>query len=95
MTGERERLVNRIRQAGRVIRTSDAQPSADARGPDPTRVAALEERVAHLERLLEGLQDSVHREAERQGKRITELEVRTQPGALGEALSKNARERGL
>ena len=95
MTGERERLGNRIRQARRVIKTNDAQPAAGAPGPDPTRVTALEERVAHLERLLEGLQDSVHREAERQGKRITELEVRTQPGPLGEALSKNARERGL
>ena len=45
--------------------------------------------------LLEGLQDSVHRESERQGKRIAELEARMQPGALGEAMSKDARDRGL
>ncbi|HTC72351.1 MAG TPA: hypothetical protein VK655_05645 [Solirubrobacteraceae bacterium] len=55
----------------------------------------LEERIAHLEHLLEGLQDSVHRESERQGKRIAELEARIEPGALGEAMSKDARERGL
>ena len=51
--------------------------------------------MAHLEQLLEGLQDSVHRESERQGKRIVELEARIEPGALGEAMSKDARERGL
>ena len=58
-------------------------------------VLALENRIAHLEQLLEGLQDSVYREAERQGKRIAELEARTEPAALGEALSRDARERGL
>jgi hypothetical protein len=56
---------------------------------------ALEERVGHLEQLVEGLQDSVHREARRQGKRIAELEARIDPAALSKALSKDARERGL
>ena len=59
------------------------------------RLVVLEERIAHLEQLLEGLQDSVYRESERQGKRLTELETQIQPAALGEALSKDARERGL
>ena len=44
---------------------------------------------------MEALQDSVHRESERQGKRITELEAQIQPAALSVALSKDARERGL
>ena len=39
--------------------------------------------MAHLEQLVEGLQDSVHREASRNAKRLAELETRTQPGALG------------
>ncbi len=56
---------------------------------------ALEARVAHLEQLLEGLQDSVHRESARQGKMIAELHAQIQPAAITEALSKDARERGL
>jgi hypothetical protein len=44
---------------------------------------------------MQGLQDSVHRESARQGKRITELEARIQPAALIRALSEDARERGL
>jgi hypothetical protein len=44
---------------------------------------------------VEGLQDSVHRESTRLGRRVGELEARIQPGALGRALSDDARERGL
>jgi hypothetical protein len=47
-----------------------------------------------LEQLVEGLQDSTHREAERQGWRIAELEARIEPEALSVALFKDARERG-
>jgi hypothetical protein len=93
--GERERLVTRIRQLRQTIGTPEGQPSGDTSDPDRARVVRLEERIAHLEQLLEGLQDSVHRESERQGKRIAELEARIEPGALGEAMSKDARDRGL
>lgn len=93
--GERERLVTRIRQLRQTGRTSEGQQASDTSDPDRARVVRLEERMAHLEQLLEGLQDSVHRESERQGKRIGELEARIEPGALGEAMSKDARERGL
>lgn len=93
--GERERLVTRLRQIRQTGTTTDAQPGSDAAGPGRAQLVALEERIAHLEQLLEGLQDSVHRESERQGKRLAELEARIQPGTLGEAMSKDARERGL
>ena len=93
--GDRERLVTRLRQIHQTGKTTDAQPASDAGEPDPAQVVVLEERIAHLEQLLEGLQDSVYRESERQGKRIAELEARMEPGALGEAMSKDARERGL
>jgi hypothetical protein len=93
--GERERLVTRIRQLRQTSRTTEGQPSGDTSDPDRARVVRLEERIAHLEQLLEGLQDSVHRESERQGKRIAELEARIEPAALGEAMSKDARDRGL
>ena len=93
--GERERLVTRLRQIRQTGRTTETQPASDAGDPDPAQVALLEQRIAHLEQLLEGLQDSVHRESERQSKRLTELEARIEPAALGEAMSKDARERGL
>ncbi len=51
--------------------------------------------MEHLEQLVQGLQDSVHRESSRQEKRISELENRLQPGALAKALSDDARSRGL
>jgi hypothetical protein len=89
---EREGLIARIRQTRRVI-----GPEAPARAPvtGDDRVRLLESRIAHLERLVEGLQDSVHREFERHRKLTAELEARIQPAAMGAALSDDARNRGL
>jgi len=99
--GEREGLIARIRQLRRAAPAPG--PSAGTApgpmpGPAPTdwaRIDSLEERITHLEQLVEGLQDSVHRESRRQSKRIAELEAQIQPAALGSALSKDARSRGL
>jgi hypothetical protein len=93
--GERERLIARIWQLGRGSTDGDARGKAATRAPRENELRALEARVTHLERLLEGLQDSVHRESTRVGKRVDELEARIQPGTLGRALSEDARERGL
>lgn len=89
-----EGLIARIRQIRRVSAAGQRRASSTAQ-PNSDGIRALEERVAHLEQLVEGLQDAVHREALRQGKRIGELEARIHPAALGRALSKDARERGL
>jgi len=51
--------------------------------------------MAHLEQLVEGLQDSVHRESERHAKLIAELQAQVEPGAMSAALAENARDRGL
>ena len=98
MSRESDGLLARIRQVRRGLPTTDASvpvppPSATVSDRDP--MAELRARVAHLEQLAEGLQDSVYREAQRQEKRITELELRLEPAALASALSKDARERGL
>lgn len=92
---ERERLINRIRQIRRVSKAADeaARPPAAAGPRDQLQV--LEARITHLESLVQGLQDSVHRESSRQAKRIADLEARIQPGVLGKALSDDARARGL
>jgi hypothetical protein len=90
---ERESLITRIRQMRRAA--ADDSPPADRSDPDAPRLQALERRVAHLEGLLEGLQDSVHRESLRLDRRIAELDARIEPGALAVELSRDARERGL
>lgn len=91
----REVLIDRIRQIRRTAAIA-AEP-AKTRGvtPEPDRLKALETRVEHLEKLLQGLQDSVHRESSRQARQLSDLETRMQPAVLGRALTDDARERGL
>jgi hypothetical protein len=91
---DREGLIARIRLIRRTAATaSDARrPTAD---PERPELHALEARIAELEQMVQGLQDSVHRESTRLGNRLTELEAQIQPAALGRALSEDARNRGL
>ena len=79
----------------RVRAPSDQPSPAATERADALRVDHLEARVAHLEQLVEGLQDSVHRESARQATLIAELQAQVQPSAMGAALSKEARDRGL
>jgi hypothetical protein len=92
--GEREGLIARIRQVRRLAVPRD-RPRSPASESEEDRLQSLEERLAHLERLLEGLQDSVHRESERHSKLIAELQNQVQPGVMGAALAREARDRGL
>jgi hypothetical protein len=62
--------------------------------PDEDRLR-LEERVSHLEALVEGLQDAVHRDSVRHEERMSELERKTEPAELAKALSDDTRRRGL
>lgn len=94
-TRDRDGLAARIRQIRGRADTADGPRRRDAPNPDPARVDALEERIAHLEQLVQGFQDSVHREAERQSKLIVELQAQIQPAAMGAALSRDARDRRL
>jgi hypothetical protein len=92
---EREGLIARIRQIRRTADVSATRRRKVAPKDDTDVLRALQARVEHLEKLVESLQDSVHRESERQGKRLTELEGRIEPAALSVALSEDARKRGL
>jgi hypothetical protein len=92
---EREGLAARVRQMRRTAAISDPEPDAELTGGDLGRLDALQARVTQLEGLVEGLQDSVHRESLRHSDRIAELEARLEPSALAVALSTNARQRGL
>lgn len=91
---ERERLIARVRQLRRV--PSNAEERGKAATSDPGQdVQAFEARIVQLEQLVEGLQDSVHRESTRLSRRVAELEAQIHPAALGRALSEDARARGL
>jgi uncharacterized coiled-coil protein SlyX len=92
---EREGLIARIRQIRRVTGAGNEPARPSTPSPSDHELHALETRIAHLEQLVQGLQDSVHRESTRQSSRIAELESRIQPAALGKALSEDARNRGL
>ena len=92
---ERERLITRIRQIRRAAETADEPATPPTVNPERDHLRALEARIAHLEQLVQGLQDSLHRESARHATRIAELEARIQPAALGKALSEDARARGL
>lgn len=92
---EREGLIARIRHMRQISGGVGDRATPSTSVPEQDELGALEVRVAHLEQLVQGLQDSVHRESTRLSKRIGELEARIQPGALGKALSEDARERGL
>jgi hypothetical protein len=87
---DRRRLTARIRQIGRSL----PNPPADE-PPDPGRLESIEARVTHLEAMVQGLQDSVDREFQRQDKQLEELHARLDPAALATAISKHARDHGL
>jgi uncharacterized coiled-coil protein SlyX len=92
-TGDRDGLVARIRQ---IRRPTEARPPTEADKPQAEeRLRSLEARVAHLEGMVEGLQDSVHRESGRHSQLIADLQAQVEPGAMGAALADDARNRGL
>lgn len=91
---EREGLIARIRHVRRLAAAAE-RPASSVDDPAPNRLQQLETRLAHIERLVEGLQDSVHRESERHDQLIAELQNQVQPGAMGAALAEDARNRGL
>lgn len=59
------------------------------------RLDFLERRVSHLEELVEGLQDALHRESMRRDEDTAQLQRRTAPQEMARALSEDARKRGL
>jgi uncharacterized coiled-coil protein SlyX len=59
------------------------------------RLAALADRLEHVENALEGLQDALYRQSVREDERHAELRDRTDPSQLARDLSADARRRGL
>ena len=69
-----------------------ASPRSRAQAPD---LRPLIDRVDALEAMVEGLQDSVDRQTRRQDERIDELAHRLEPAQLAQAISEDARKRGI
>lgn len=98
---DRRRLSSRISLLERVtsMRRDESQsdPPRARLAPegDEGSLERLEARVQHLEIALEGLQDSVHRDATRYDDLIAELQRKIQPAALAQAISAHSRARGL
>jgi ABC-type phosphate transport system auxiliary subunit len=93
---QREGLIARVRQIRLAAAAGDQRAVVDP--TDPRAAATLEEleqRIAHLEQQLRGLQDSVHRENVRHTGQLADLSARMEPAALAVALERDARERGL
>lgn len=91
-------IMARIRQMRRAATETEPASRSAAHPADQAlsdQVADLRTRIAHLESLVQGLQDSVHRASERHDKRVSDIERRLDPAALAAALSQDARERGL
>ncbi len=90
---QRQELIARVMQ----MRRGDARSSEGVEDTPSAEVtlSGLEERAAHLEKMVAGLQDSVHRESTRQRRQLADLEAQLEPAALEVALSGNARRRGI
>ena len=86
------RLLERVTERRRA---SELETERDERADHEQRIRALEERIDALEALLEGLQDSVHREAVRRAHELEEINRKLQPTKMARALGKHAREHGL
>jgi hypothetical protein len=59
------------------------------------RIERVEERLDHFESALEGLQDALYRQAQREDESLEELRRRTDPEQIARQLSDDARRRGL
>jgi hypothetical protein len=86
-------LLERVIQQRRSASAATGAPAGEA--DQERRIGALEQRVEYLESLLEGLQDSVHREAARHEREMKALEAKTQAPEMARAIDEYSRERGV
>jgi uncharacterized coiled-coil protein SlyX len=92
----RQEIMARFGLANRPPRAPDLEPTADGNDLETAeRVQRLEERIAHLEAALEALQDSVYRETKRLDESVADVRERTEPHKMSQALSADARRRGI
>jgi hypothetical protein len=91
----RHGLFSRVLERRRLDVDEDEPPQRQDVQATDDRIASLERRVNHLEKLVEGLQDAIHRDSLRHGHQIQELEDRTDPAEMSRAIAKYSRKHGL
>jgi uncharacterized coiled-coil protein SlyX len=77
-------MLKRLRRRQRPLDRSSEQ-----------RLDLVERRVSHLEELLQGLQDAVHRDSVRRDEQTALLQRQTAPNEMARAINEDARKRGL
>jgi hypothetical protein len=94
--GGRHGLLSRVLERRRLdVDADESQPQPQGAPATDARIAELAERVNRLEALVEGLQDSVHRDSLRRGHQIQELEDRTDPAEMSRSIAGHSRKHGL
>ena len=86
-------MLDRVIGLRRIRRAREEKARGASGRADPVRT--LEQRVTHLEAMIEGLQDAVHRDSRRTHEELDDLRRRTEPSEISRALSRDQRERGL
>lgn len=86
-----DRIV-RLRRADAARLDTELADELDEASPT---LEELHHRVVQLERVVEDLQDSLHRRSVRQDEELDELRRSTRPAELARALAQDARARGL
>jgi hypothetical protein len=90
------RLLDRVVQQRRAAAPEPEVAEVAAGEPDEgRRLEALADRVAHLEALVEGLQDSIHRDAVRRDRILEEIKETTEPATMMRSLERHSREQAL
>jgi hypothetical protein len=89
------KLADVLAGLGSVLRARFGSAPATRPASDRRRYEELRDRVERLESVVEGLQDALYRETQRQDDRIAALHARTEPDEIARALSADARKRGL
>ena len=87
---EAARLLERALSVPRQVRQRASRSTAERATSNDLRA-----RLEHLEAVVEGLQDAVHRESVRHDELIGALQRKTEPEEIARALSDDARRRGL
>lgn len=88
-------LGERLSGAWRALRAEPGAAGAPLAPELERRLSGLSARLEYVETELEGLQDALYRQSQREDERHADMRERTDPARLARDLSADARRRGL
>jgi hypothetical protein len=95
MSAQHAGLVRRVTALMRPTHGAPEEPAQSEEMPPDPDLEALQERLARLEVVVEGLQDALYRHSQHLDAQVEELKARLEPEVIARALSADARRRGL